>query len=318
MIKLSSQQIYFVQERSDEFSVSLDEIQVQLWESFLACGYADSWLVDDIVMALAAYVQKRPDSFKERSELLELLIKVLFDSGFGDVANHFQNHESYFTEELLRLRIHALLPEVVEELDSAVQADLVQAVKQVLELLPYSDESLRDSLIMELIRQESTENYPQLTLKSIAVVKKAQTWTVGSPLLPMQMLKKLPFSADLVDWPWEHISLHAGGYLFNSIKVNIHLKEIVRYCGEPSFELGFSEYITKLFQCVSSYLEKTLEEYLLFEETVDYLSIHNLGSESVFVGEASEVVRGDYLSSLDEFFVKACLKNVSKVKIDNN
>lgn len=318
MIKLSSQQIYFAQADSGDLPVSLDEIQDQLWESFLACGYSDRWLVDDIVMALAAVVQRKPDAFQERSELLERLIKVLFDSGFGDVANHFQQHESYFVDELFRARLTGLVSLLVKEADLNTQADLVQSVKELLELLPYSKDSLSDDLILEFIRQECRENYPQFSLIPVRGESLTPSLTIGNPLLPIQTLKKLPFSAEQVDWPWEHLSLHAGGYLFNSIKVNINLDEIVKFCGEPDFELGFEDYTQKLFERSADFLHRSLDDFLLEEEIVDYLSINNLGFEEIFDDIKNLDVKEGYLSSLDDFFIKPCLKYVSRVKIDKN
>ena len=318
MIKPSSQQIYFAQSNSDELPVSLDEIQDQLWDSFLACGYSDRWLVDDIVMALAAVVQRKADAFQERSELLERLIKVLFDSGFGDVANHFQQHEIYFVDELLRARLTGLVSILVKEVDLDVQADLVQSVKEVLGLLPYSHDSLSETLIIEVIRQECSENFPQLNLVPVKATVASPVLSIGNPLLPIQTLKKLPFSAEQVDWPWEHLSLHAGGYLFNSIKVNVNLAEIIKFCGDPDFELGFAEYTSKLFERASGYLEETLSTFLLDDESVDYLSVNNISFDDIFSQRKRDGVDRDYLKSLDDFFIKPCLKYVSRVKIDNN
>lgn len=238
-------------------SADLGDYQAVLESSFKKCGFHDAFIIDDILVAMSFFAKKK---LVERSDLDDLLYRVLVDNGLTDVAAHFRV-SSNKNVPVLSERIKSKM----QEIDNAFDPKIIDKIEQRLEAASYIKEDVSDAFINAVCLEE-------LRLSKI----KQRPYKLGEGLLiPNQSFRTvLNLSADQVDWPLGHLQIDSGGYLFQSIHLEIFLDNILSdLLMPPLVDLAFYEYMEDLCEKSSTYLKKALEDYLNSGGEYDYLSI---------------------------------------------
>ena len=92
MIKLRADTIRIRAEAGGELTLNLDQLRNELWQSCHLMGVEDPELADDIVAVIRNFVKEGPQSHQSysRCEIDELVIQILLDSGFPQVATDYR------------------------------------------------------------------------------------------------------------------------------------------------------------------------------------------------------------------------------------
>lgn len=92
MIKLQADTIRIRAEAGGELTLNLDQLRNELWQSCHLMGVEDPELADDIVAVIRNFVKEGPQSHQSysRGEIDELVIQILLDSGFPQVATDYR------------------------------------------------------------------------------------------------------------------------------------------------------------------------------------------------------------------------------------
>lgn len=246
-----------VGENGQIISVDLGDYKPVLESSFKKCGFHDSFIIDDILLAMSFFAKKK---LVEKDDLDDLLFRVLIDNGLTDVAAHFR--ESCDKEApLLSERIKNKLL----DLDETYDLKLHERIEQRIDGAAYSKDDVSDAFIHALCLEE-------LRLSKI----EQRPYRLGEGLLiPNQSFRAvLNLSADQVNWNTQHLQIDSGGYLFQSIHLEIFLDEILRDLSMPPLvDLTFYDHIEELCDKSSNYLQKAIGDYLKAGGEYDYLSI---------------------------------------------
>ena len=197
------------------------------------------------------------------------------------MAAHFKRRDK-FSELRLRDRLEAQLLKVTDDFAT----DLPQEIEQKLERAGYAESDLSDSFLHALVLEE-------IRLQNI----KRNPYRLGEGMLmPNQTFRSvLDFSADHVNWDINHLCINSGGYLFQSIQVEIRLIEILKFLNMPPLvELKFLEYFSELCLNSSFYLDKALSDFLKAGGDFDYISVKlRLPKRKEFKKVFKKSLRGD-------------------------
>ena len=237
--------------------VDLSEYEVVLESCFKKCGFHDSFLVDDILLAVSFFARKNRI---ESSGLEELLYRVLVDNGLTDVAAHFKRRDQY-SELKFRDRIQLQFEKLNEEFNPG----LIIEIEQKLEKAGYADQELSDSFLHAVVLEE-------LRLRNI----KRSPYRLGEGMLmPNQTFRSLlNLSADQVNWDLSQLSIHSGGYLFQSIQIEIRLEEMLKYLQMPPLvEMKLLDHFSEICTSSTEYLEKALSDFKNAGGEYDYISV---------------------------------------------
>jgi hypothetical protein len=246
-----------VGENGQIINVDLGDYQAVLESSFKKCGFHDAFIIDDILVAMSFFAKNK---LVERSDLDDLLFRVLIDNGLTDVAAHFRSSCDKDIPVLAE-RIKSKM----QELDNAFDTTILDKIEQRIDAAAYIKDDISDTFIHALCLEE-------LRLSKI----KQRPYRLGEGLLiPNQSFRAvLNLSADQMAWPLSHLQIDSGGYLFQSIHLEIFLDDILVDLSMPPFvELAFYEHIEGLCEKSSSYLKMAISDYLKSGGEYDYLSI---------------------------------------------
>ncbi len=243
------------------FPFDIDKLHDQLTASFKANGIENKWMADDILIALQNYMSKNNFSVKNDEDLDQIhamVIKVLQDNGFSEIADHF-------SQNMRDSSINFLNRKIVEEfknLNSPFSRENASNVLNCLLGICYETSEISSLLIREICRLE---------LQSCS--KKNDLYENISPG------DILPLDKKYVNWKWDYLQMRTAGSLFNSIRIDIQPLYIAQELELPVFiELVFMEKWEKLMNSAAKYLETCLYHLRdVSKQQVDYISIvvHN-------------------------------------------
>ncbi|WDE97809.1 hypothetical protein PQO03_18440 [Lentisphaera profundi] len=263
-------------------SVDLGDYQPVLEASFKKCGFHDVFLIDDILVAMSLFARNK---IVEKDDLDHLLYRVLIDNGLTDVAAHYRG---VYKKEI------PLLPERIKAKLSALDKDfdevILVKIEQRIDRAAYVKDDLSDVFIHALCLEE-------LRLSKI----EQRPYRLGEGLLmPNQSFRSvLNFSADQVNWKTSQLQIDSGGYLFQSIHLEVFVDEILHDLSMPPLlDLVFYEYVEDLCEKSVIYLEKALGDYLKSGGEYDYLSVK---------------VRSIRDKELRKVFKKSCKKGFERI-----
>ena len=126
MIQVASNRILINQTGPSPFTFDINDLHDKLTSSFHACGVKNSWMADDILIAVhrGLNVDGRPLTEESLDQLHAALIKILQDNGFPEVATHFsQSLQNNSTGELLNKILFEL-----QNIKTAVKSNVAQKV----------------------------------------------------------------------------------------------------------------------------------------------------------------------------------------------
>ncbi len=261
MIPASPNRILLNSNGPAAFPFDIDKLHDQLSASFKANGIDNKWMADDILIALQNYMSQNSFTVKSDEDLDQLhamVVKVLQDNGFSEIADHFSQH-------MRDSSIHFLNRKIAEEFQnlgfSYTQANAANVLNKILNL-GYETASVSNLLVREICRLENQANQ-----------KENDIYEAVNPG------DILPLDKKYVSWKWSYLQMRTAGSLFNSIRIDIHPFYIALDLDLPVFiELVFMETWEKLMNSASKYLETCLYHLRdVSKQQVDYISIvvHN-------------------------------------------
>ncbi len=114
MIKLADSAIMLILENGEIVAFEPERLQSGIVRSFIATGIRDSWLAEDIALAVefALAANNKGDKVLAVSELNATVVKILEASGYPEAASYYKHH-------------HAML-EVAADCDSETVAGLLK------------------------------------------------------------------------------------------------------------------------------------------------------------------------------------------------
>ena len=246
---------------SNDTPVDLHSVHDRLAASFRACGYRNLWLVDDHIIALSTWLQHSDSVDVSDSRVRETLIRVLLENGFEDVARHFRNAGDNSSQAALRRRLEAKLR------DCGIRASEEQLEKLLLKLglLEYNPEDLSDTFLREICLLEFPRCEP---LPPPVVEPQSRPFAAGL------------FAGAAGDWDESFLRFRAGGFLFNSVRIEIDPLALADSLAMGEFmEMIFFGHWNRLLEAAAARLEQ------LFEgkdcELPDYLTIVNRNCEKL-------------------------------------
>jgi hypothetical protein len=238
----------------------VDDLHDRLMSSFRACDIKNSWIADDILIALHCGLKNSKMRSARTDEALDqlhaILLKVLHDNGFSEVARHFLSSLQNNSQSALEQKI----TEQLKQIDHVISRKLVYAIStKIINLgYPVSDVSsllIREICRLEIARKKTPSEEPQIVAQG-------------------NYANFFPFSEQFVDWDWNILQLKAAGNLFNSIRIDIYPVRLAESLGMDFFmELQFMGAWEKLLNKVVNYLKNCLRELPDGTPACDYLSI---------------------------------------------
>jgi hypothetical protein len=92
MIKLRADTILIRADAGGELPLDLEQLRDELWQTCVQTGVDDSELADDIVAVIRNFVNEGPQANQSysRCEIDELIVQILVDSGFPNVAAEYR------------------------------------------------------------------------------------------------------------------------------------------------------------------------------------------------------------------------------------
>ena len=281
------------------FLFDIDSMHDRLTESFKACGIMNSWMADDILIAVLSCLNPHSKPLSEESldQLHASLIKILRDNGFPEVAEHFSRSLQNSTVGELLNRIRNELKQIARPIQKGLEQKIIHKILS----MGYPPEKISRLLIREicLLESESREKPSEDASKA---------------------LEFMPFDARYVNWDWDVLSLKAAGHLFYSVKVDLHPLKLAESLQMKTFlEMMFLHEWQKIMDQASSYLQSCL---LHFEEinsrSIDYISliIHDteklieecgLAENTPFILDLNQAVKanfGDILKNYSANYIK--------------
>ncbi len=208
----------------DEGMIPLDteELQVRLIRAFLSCGRDDTYLSEDLILALEYALERTADVEDgerrfSQAALEELLCRMLSDAGLPEVAAEFRNRELAYQVAVHpeRLIVETLLARQLELQDPLLSC-VVEQTMNALEVLKVKQAA--PALVVELGRHFHNQALPDWPVVS------APEWKQREPL---------EFVAGEFDelWPelWKQqkiISFKVRGRFFQHAELGISLVKL--------------------------------------------------------------------------------------------
>jgi hypothetical protein len=256
MIQVAANRILINNAGSSPFLFDIDSLHDRLNESFNACGIKNSWMADDILIAVHSCMDtddKAPITEEYLDQLHARLIKVLQDNGFPEVATHFSRSlVNNSTGELIKK-----IDRELNQLGIPVQQQTLDAVLNKILSLGYPPEQISPLLIREFCRLE---------LHSPSPLPQDEDFN---------QLDFMPFEQKYVNWDWNFLSMKAAGHLFNSIRVDLYPVKLANSMQMKTFmELLFMNEWQQLLTKASSYLQSCLHHFAeISGNKIDYISV---------------------------------------------
>lgn len=96
MIKLADNAIMLILENGEIVAFEPEKLQSAIVRSFIATGIRDSWLAEDIALAVefALADNDKKDKVLAVSELNATVVKILEASGYPEAANYYKHHHT--------------------------------------------------------------------------------------------------------------------------------------------------------------------------------------------------------------------------------
>lgn len=239
------------------FPFDIDKLHDQLSCSFKENGVQNKWMADDILIALQNYMMQnnfRVRSDEDLDQIHAIVIKVLQDNGFPEVADHFSQSMRDSSINYLNSKIH-------------------QEFKQL--CLPFSQRHCSNVLNKLLNLGFPTAEISSLLIREIC---RLEIETGGKTAEKYEKARPgdiLPLEKQYVSWNWDYLQMRTAGSLFNSIRVDICPYKMAQDMEMPVFiEMVFMSKWEKLINSASGYLESCLSHLREFgNQQVDYISI---------------------------------------------
>ena len=297
MINFSSHNM-FNQENRSEFNFEL--LYDQLWQSFLACGYCDSWLADDILISLIDFYHLESELLLDNETIRKKLVGVLYDNGLSDVADHYYNEHLEADKTPLQVRLQKILTDLTD-FPSPMEKEMLYNVEDVVALLPYKEQNITEGLLRELLLCEFKTNSPDL-------IKSGTLSSIQDKIL----LPKTQNFSNQPEFYWypEVIRFSMGGYIFNSLKIELFPYQLKTMKGNAELiEFQFFQELEKILTEASAFLTEEMADN---KNVLDYISLHI----NDFSQLTKEFTRKDKKLFNEEFhsvFEKSFIKKLSSM-----
>ena len=257
MIPAPSNRIFINSNGTKAFSFDIDHLHDQLSSAFKAHGIHNKWMADDILIALQNYMAGNNFSVRTEEDLDQLhaiVVKVLQDNGFMEVAEYFSNSMRDSSISFLNRKIE----DEFRNLECSFSQSNVGNVLNKLLSLGYQTQDISNLLVREICRLEAKESR-----KSDTNIEIADPGDI------------LPLGKQYVNWKWDYLQMRTAGSLFNSIRIDIHPLFMAQDMDLPVFiEISFMEKWEKLLSSAAAYLETCLSHLKdVSKIQIDYISI---------------------------------------------
>jgi hypothetical protein len=295
MIQVASKRILINQNGVAPLLQEVDSLHDRLTESFKACGIQNSWMADDMLIAVHACLKVNfnlPQTEESLDQIHASLIKALDDNGFPVVAQHF-------SESLQNNSLSELLKKInteLKQLSVSIPRRTTQAVLNKVLTLGYDHESISALLIREICLLEVSSSQQEISEDNT------------------NPLDFIPFDAKYVNWDWDFLTMKAAGHLFNSVRVDLYPLRLARSMNMDTFiEILFMKEWLLLIEQASSYLQSCLHHFSeINDNKIDYISIvtHdleelsescNLGKNPPLLTDLNQSVTAAFESVLKQF-----------------
>lgn len=304
MIPHSPNRIYLNNSGACNFPFDIDHLHDQLSASLKANGIRHHSIADDIIIALQHVLSKT--NFKIRSDadldqIHAMLIKVLQDNGFAEVADHFAQTMRDSSVNFLMAKIN----HEFQQIGSTFTKANAQNVLNKLLHLGYPTAELNPLLIREICKLD------------LEFTNKIQEKVEDDNASEQTILNK-----EYVDWNWEHLQICTTGSIFVALRIDIFPLKIAQQIDMPIFmEIIFLSYWEKLLNNVTHFLENYLQQLKSKKQKpVDYIKIvfHDqekfnefcqIGEKNPFPNELNKTVISAF---------NAIIKNFSNTKLSTN
>ena len=275
------------------FLFDIDTLHDRLTASFNACGIMNSWMADDILIAVHSCLNpdNKPLSEESMDQLNASLIKILRDNGFPEVADHFcSSLQNSSVSELLK-KINS----EINQLNCSLPGNITQKVLNKVLSLGYPPEKISSLLIREICLLES---------------ERPRKEEFDDP----KALEFMPFDSRYVNWDWDILSMKAAGHLFYSVRVDLHPVKLADTLEMKTFlEMMFMSEWQQMLDKAASYLQSCLLHFSeINNRNIDYISIvtHDtekliencgLAKNTPFILDLNQSVKASFGSILKKF-----------------
>lgn len=285
------------------FPFDIDKLHDQLSSSFKANGISNKWMADDILIALQNYIQKNNFQIKSNEDIDQIhaiVIKVLQDNGFMEVADHFSQNMRDSSINFLNQKIDNEFKNLGTQFSRKNSANVLNKLLN----LGFDTGDISGLLIREICRLE---------LKSCDITEEPYENVSPGEILPLEK--------QYVSWKWDYLQMRTAGALFNSIRIDIHPLLLAQDLEMPIFiELVYMEKWEKLINKAAKYLETCLYHLRdVSKQQVDYISVVMYGTERFIEFSKLEndpPVLADMNNSVTSAFSKV-IKNFRGLKLSS-
>jgi hypothetical protein len=290
MIKLAENSIMIIDSNGVMTSFEPERLQTKIIRCFLAAGIRESWLAEDIAMAVEFALEQnnREDKIFALSEINSTVVRILEDTGFPEAANVYRRGNS--CSQVTFNSEQATVSKLISKHLGANSDNLDFLTSKVLDATKKLNiKTAPPTLFVELAKYYETEELPSDGLKPIAL----QKWEQASPwLVDMENIYEnlKPSTKNLVDA--RVIRLSGISRLFPSIKLFFMINEFVHYhdLEAPLTEMILIPYLYSAGQALEDCIQNSLQ---LFDKDVQenrppvFLTIPDMSGFAVEMLQAS-------------------------------